>query len=654
MAKRNLYLNNTPVDEAIRAYLSALEDVVHRRTECVRTENEEAGALGRTTSDAVYARLNSPLSDSAAMDGVAVTAALTKGAGEVSPVFLEARDYRIVDTGDPIRPPYDAVIMAEEIIGTEGDRIEIRAAAAPWQHVRPIGEDITVGEMIVPGGRRIGPFDLSVLLAGGVTEVGVYAKPDVAIVATGTEIVEANNNPASGEIIDSNSHMLAGLVREDGGHPVRYNTVPDNYDALKAAFRKALDENDMLLAIAGSSAGTEDYTAAVFRELGEVVIHGVAIKPGKPVILAIIDGKPAIGVPGYPVSAYIAYANFARAALYALAGGSPPAPSTVQAVTTRRLVSSLKYREYVRVRLGEVDERIVATPLARGAGAATSLARADGFLIIDQNSEGLESGESSEVQLLRGTRDIKRTLVCTGSHDLIIDVADDLLTKNRAGVSLSGTHVGSLGGLMALRNGEAHIAPIHLLDPATGVYNIPILKELFPPDEASLSETANNRPVALIKGVGRTQGIMVKPGNPLGVGSIEDLVTTDRRTVKYVNRQRGAGTRVLLDYKLEQLGIRPAQITGYEREAATHMAVAAAVKAGDVDAGMGVLSAAEAMGLEFIPVGDEEYDFAVPARFLSLDRIRCFIELIQTKAFKQRLDALGGYTYPQIGRIIYL
>jgi putative molybdopterin biosynthesis protein len=647
MAKRNLYLNNTPVDEAISTYLTALEGIILREPVRVRTDD----ALSMTTSKAVYARLNSPLSDSAAMDGIAVKASLTKGASEVSPVYLdlEAGDYLIVDTGDPIRPPYDAVIMAEDIIGVEGGRIEIRAAAAPWQHVRPIGEDITAGEMIVPGGRRLSPFDIGVLLSGGITYVDVYARPNVAVIATGTEIIEAGKTPELGDIIDSNSGMLSGLVLEDGGQPIRLGTVPDDYELLKAAFKKALDENDMLITIAGSSAGTEDYTSSIFRELGEVIIHGVAIKPGKPVILAIIDGKPVIGIPGYPVSAYIAYANFARAALYALTGGRPPAPATAKAVTTRRLVSSLKHREYVRVRLGEVAGRLVATPLSRGAGAAMSLSRADGFLIIDQNSEGLEAGESSEVQLLRNTGDIKNTIVCIGSHDLIIDVADDLLTRSRTGVSISGTHVGSLGGLMALKNGEAHIAPTHLLDPETGIYNIPILKELFadvPEDAHSVSN------VCLIKGVGRTQGIMLQPGNPLGINSIEDLVTTPPFAVKYINRQRGAGTRVLFDYKLAQLGIEAGQIAGYEREAATHMAVAAAVKDGAADAGMGVLSAANAMGLDFVPVGDEEYDFAVPESFLELDIIKAFIELIRSDEFKRRLDELGGYTYSQIGDII--
>ncbi|MDR2487772.1 MAG: molybdopterin biosynthesis protein [Clostridiales Family XIII bacterium] len=677
--------------EAVAIWQAALDGVLEgRRSLLVRTDD----ALGMTASEAVYARLNSPLTDSAAMDGIAVASARTKGASEVSPVFLSPEEYRTVDTGDPILPPCDAVVMAEDIIGSEGDVVELRAAAAPWQHVRPIGEDIVSGEMIVPGGRRLTPFDLGVLLSGGITEVGVFARPRVAVIPTGTEIVEAGGQPVPGEIIESNSRMLAGLVTEDGGVPARQSTVPDDYGLLRESFRQALAENDMLIVIAGSSAGTEDYTASILAELGQVVVHGVAMKPGKPVILAIVDGKPAVGIPGYPVSAYIAYTVFARMAVHALAGSRGVVSAQAKAVVTRRIVSSLKHREYVRVRLGRVDGRLVATPLARGAGAAMSLVRADGFCVVPQDSEGVEAGETVRIELLPGPRDIDSTIVCTGSHDLLLDVIDDLLTRSRTGVSVSGTHVGSLGGLLALKNGEAHIAPTHLLDPKTGAYNIPDLHALFGQDASSY---------ALIKGVGRTQGILVRPGNPLGIRSIEDLARpaggnagrdtagseagfsdkpgeagfsdklseagicgklhdagcagnadADGRFARYVNRQRGAGTRVLFDYRLAQLGIEPDCIYGYGREAATHMAVAAAVAGDSADAGMGVLSAAKAMGLDFIPVGDEEYDFAIPVRFLELPMIQSFLGILRSDALKERLDALGGYTYGHIGDIIYL
>jgi len=301
-------------------------------------------------------------------------------------------------------------------------------------------------------------------------------------------------------------------------------------------------------------------------------------------------------------------------------------------------VSSLKYREYVRVKVGRIGDRFVATPLARGAGAAMSLVRADGFCIIEQDDEGVEAGSEVNVALWRGTDDLDQTLVSIGSHDLILDVIADMMADSCPGFHLSGIHVGSMGGLLALKNGEAHIAPTHLLDEETGIYNISAIKNLF-----------KDKKMALIKGVGRVQGIIVAKGNPLGIKGIGDLTRC-----RYINRQRGAGTRVLLDYKLAEAGIDSSGIEGYEREAATHMAVAAAVKSDSADAGMGILSAAKAMDLDYIPVGDEEYDFAVPVEFLELAHIRSFIAMLKNPQFHHKLEELGGYTTERCGEIIYI
>ena len=279
---------------------------------------------------------------------------------------------------------------------------------------------------------------------------------------------------------------------------------------------------------------------------------------------------------------------------------------------------------------------MVAAPLARGAGAAMSLVRADGFCVIEQHSEGVEAGEPVQVELYRDKAEVENTVVIIGSHDLILDVAADMMPNLHPGMFVSSTHVGSMGGLMALKRKEAHLAPIHLLDEETGEYNLSYIRRLF-----------GSGKIALIKGVGRTQGILVKKGNPLGIKGIEDLPGC-----RYVNRQRGAGTRVLFDYKLKQLGIAPEQINGYEREAATHMAVAAAVGSDGADAGMGILSAAKAMDLDFIPVGPEEYDFAVPLEYLELPHIKAFIEILKMDEFHKRLDELGGYTYERAGERI--
>ena len=632
--KRNLYLTTIPVEEAKNIYLTALGDDIKPRSEVISVTD----ALGRVTAEAVYAKFSSPLYNSAAMDGIAVISSRTNWASESSPVLLTPKeDYVIVDTGDPIRKPYDAVIMAEDIQETP-DGVLIRSSAPAWQHVRPIGEDIISGEMILTGYHRIRPIDIGVLLSGGVTKIPVFAQPRVGIIPTGSEIVEPYDDPKEGEIIESNSRMFEAMVRENGGIPKRYDIVKDDKDEIRESVLKALSENDIVIVNAGSSAGTEDYTVHILRELGEVFVHGVAMKPGKPVILGRACGKPIIGIPGYPVSAYLAMENFVYPLLASFTGQKESEGRTIEAVLSRRLVSSLKHREYVRVRVGRVGGRYVCSPLARGAGAAMSMVRADGFCIIPQEKEGYEAGETVTVNLFGTTEELDKTLVCIGSHDLLLDIISDLMSGEPGGVRLSSTHVGSLGGLMALRRGEAHLTPSHLLDEKTGVYNESYIRTLFPGEK-----------MVLVKAVRRIQGFIVAKGNPLGITGIEDLTR-----VQYVNRQRGAGTRVLLDYMLSRAGIPKEAIRGYDAEAATHMAVAAQVAGGEADCGMGVYSAAHAMGLDFIPVGEEEYDFVMRKDSLEMPEVKCFLKLLGSEAFRKKLDELGGYALEDPVRIVEL
>ena len=632
MGKRNLYLNNTPVDEAVEIYRKALKNLVYPHQEMVPVED----SLGRITAKAVYAKYCSPLYNAAAMDGIAVKSEQTKGASEREPVVLKSvTDFAVVDTGDPIRLPWDAVIMAEDLMELSNGDVQITAAASPWQHVRPIGEDIVAGEMLLPSRHEIRPVDIGVLLSGGIVKIPVYRLPNVAIFPTGTEIIEPGTEPKDGDIIESNSRMFEAMVKNCGGRPRRFPPIADDYELLKASVKDAAEHFDMVIINAGSSAGTEDFTVHILRELGEVFIHGVAIKPGKPVILAAVNGKPIIGLPGYPVSAYIDFENFVVPELSMMTGRVCSEVPIEKAVLSKRLVSSLKHREYVRVKVGRVDGRLVASPLSRGAGAAMSLVRADGFCVIDQNSEGVEAGSEVNVELYRSMSEIDHTVVAIGSHDLILDVIADQLPNCYPGSYLSSTHVGSMGGLMALLRGEAHLAPIHLLDEESGEYNIPYIHRLF------------NEPMVLIKGVERIQGIMVRKGNPLNIRCISDLGKG-----QYINRQRGAGTRILLDYLMKKEGITPSDIKGYELEAATHMAVAAAVSGGAADAGLGIESAARAMGLQFIPVGSEEYDFAAPVRSLSLAHVKNFLEILKSESFKASLKELGGYRAERSGEII--
>ena len=586
MAKRNLYLKNTPVDDALEQFMEAVRKRVSVRYETISVLD----ALDRITSQAVYARCCSPLFNSAAMDGIAVVAENTAGASEASPKVLESEDYLVINTGNPIREPYNAVIMAEDAMELGEGRLQITAAAAPWQHIRPIGEDIVTGEMILPGRHKIRPIDIGVLTSAGIREIEVVKKPEVAIYPTGSEIVElTDDNVKEGNIIESNSRMFENMVKVEGGNPHRFSILADDPDVIREAMKEACENYDMVLINAGTSAGTKDYTVHVLRELGEVLIHGVAVKPGKPVILAIVNGKPVIGLPGYPVSAYIGFVNFVTPVLQYMSNETAQPEEFIKARISRRLVSSLKYREYVRVKVGRVGDKIIAAPLSRGAGAAMSLVRADGLCVIPQNSEGVEAGDEVEVALYRPLKEVENTAVLIGSHDLILDIIGDMMPNHYAGKFVSSTHVGSMAGLMSLKRGECHMAPTHLLNEEDGVYNLSYLKSMF------------REPMALIKGVERIQGLMVKKGNPCGITGIESLPGK-----RYVNRQRGAGTRVLLDYRLKKLGISPEEINGYEREAGTHMAVAAAVESDSADVGMGILSAARAMNLDFIEIGPED------------------------------------------------
>lgn len=637
-SERNIYLSNMELSEAIRqlseAYASAGAPL---GTEYVPVPE----VLDRVTAAPVFARMSAPFFNASAMDGIAVRAESTYGANERNPVTLKkGLGYQVVDTGDPILDPWDAVVMIEEVTELDGETVELRSGTSPWEHVRPVGEDIVAGELILPACHRITPIDIGALLSGGILEVPVLRKPRVAILPTGTEIIEPHEPMEIGKIIESNSRVFEAIVKQCGGEPMRLAPVIDDYTLIRETVRKAVGESDLVIVNAGSSAGTEDFTAKIIGELGEVLVHGLAIKPGKPAILGKVDGKPVIGIPGYPVSAWVVFDSLVKPLIYAMQRQRSPERPTAEAVVSRRIVSSLKHLEFVRVKLGSVDGRLIATPLSRGAGVTMSLVKADGMLTIPLNSEGVEAGETVTVELLRDLKEIENTVVVIGSHDLVVDLLADCLHTTWPDGGLSSAHVGSMAGLMALQRREAHLAPIHLLDEATGEYNRSFVRRMLPDLKA-----------VLVKGVRRVQGMMVPKGNPLGVTALSDL---GRPGIRFVNRQKGSGTRLLLDYQLKRQGIDAAAITGYGREMTTHMAVASAVQSGTADVGLGIQSAAEILGLDFIPVGIEEYDFLVPEQYLDTLPVQRFIETLKQEAFQNRVRALGGYELDSPGTVIPL
>ena len=618
------YLNNLPLDEAKKVYFGHLEKVGFKaKTETVRVTD----ACGRIIKNAAYAHICSPHYNASAMDGVAVKASDTFEASERTPVTLTPDKYTVVDTGDPIPDGCDAVIMVEDLIDKENECYEIIASVYPWQNVRQVGEDICMGDMIAPSGTVLSPSLCGALLAGGITEIEVIKTPVVGIIPTGDEIVEPTDSPEKGDIIEFNSTVFKGMLKDFNSSVKVYPITPDKKDLIKAAVEKALSECDIVLVSAGSSAGRDDYTSEIISSLGTVLVHGIAIKPGKPAVLGEALGKPVIGLPGYPVSAIVIMDEIVSEAVNQYYGKAVVSKPTVKAVLAKKIVSSLKYSEYVRVTLGRINGKLIASPLARGAGVITSFTKADGVLIVPQNCEGIETGEEVEIRLLRPINEIENTLVVTGSHDPLIDEVADFLAKRKAEFRVCSTHVGSMGAIYAVRDGLAHMGGIHLLDTETGVYNKSYVEKYIPDGSA-----------VAVKGVGRVQGLMVKKGNPLGIKEFSDI-----QNVRYVNRQKGAGTRILCDYLIEKNGMNADEINGYRNEEFTHTAVAALIAAGNADAGLGIYSAAKMYDLDFIPICNETYEFLIDKNYLNDPTVKQFLDVLYSEEFKARLSEMGGY-----------
>jgi putative molybdopterin biosynthesis protein len=639
--KRHIYLEMKALEEAQRSFVERFPIGGWREPEWIPTPE----ACGRVTAGPVFARLSSPSYHAAAMDGVAVRAEVTFGAHVDRPLSLKLGvDAHPVNTGHPLPEAADAVIMIEDVVEIDAETMEIEKPAFPWQHVRRMGEDIVATELVFPTNHRLTPYDLGALLGAGIDRVRVRPRPRVALIPTGSEVVRLadlkGEPPAPGQIIEYNCVVLAELIRSWGGEPIQGPMLPDDLARLREAVREALEQGmDLVIINAGSSAGSEDLTAQVIAELGEIFTHGVSMMPGKPTILGIVAERPVVGNPGYPVSAVVSCEQFVRPFIARLLGVEAPSRPTLTARTSRKIPSRIGMVEFVRVKLGEVGDNIVATPLPRGAGSITTLTRADGILKVPSEVEGLLEGSEVEVELLRSPLAVRKTLVAIGSHDLTIDLIADRLTALGLGYSLTSSNVGSLGGLLAVRKGHAHLAGTHLLDPDSGDYNLPYFGRYLP-----------GLAIRLVHLVHREQGLVVAAGNPLDIRGLEALA---RPGIRFINRQAGSGTRVLLDYHLRRDGIDWQQIDGYEREEYTHMAVAAAVMSGTADAGLAILAAARALGLDFLPVATERYDLVIPERFWSQDGMQRLLEIIRSEEFRAAVHGLGGYDASASGTVIF-
>jgi putative molybdopterin biosynthesis protein len=681
----SVYLHDIPLLEAQRRLQQALAATnlwgVLRAEEIQLDE----AALGRVLAQPIWAVISSPHYHSAAMDGFAVHADSSAGAQPSSPVTLAVKKSpglppngtaEYVDTGDALPAWANAVIPIENVESLDEDgvaspnirnpaAIRIRSAIVPWSHVRPLGEDIVATQLVLPSGHVLRPVDLGAIAASGHGKVVVACKPRVAIIPTGTELVPIGSMPDPGRILEYNSLILAAQIVAMGGEATRRPIVSDDLDRIADAVRDAAQDHDLILLNAGSSAGAEDFSARVIERLGVVLVHGVAVRPGHPVIIGMIgdglhsgregfngsvgdgiadradearaaDARPIIGVPGFPVSAALTIEIFVEPLIAKWLGRAPLRLSTETAELTRKINSPAGDEDYVRVAVGKVGERLLAAPLPRGAGVISSLVHADGLLVVPPGTQGIEAGYRRPVRLYRSMAEIERTIFCIGSHDLTLDLLVEFLAKSQ--VRFVSSNVGSQAGLIALERGHGHIAGSHLLDPRTGAYNISYVRQYMP-----------TTPVKVVGLVGREQGLIVPQGNPLGLSSLRDLTRGD---VQFLNRQRGSGTRVLLDYQLGLLGISPQSIHGYNDEEYTHLGVAAAVAGGRADCGLAIAAAAQALKLDFVPLFKERYDLVIPRKHANTELLAPLLELLGREDFRQAVSVRQGYDISVMGKVI--
>ncbi|UZP66145.1 molybdopterin biosynthesis protein [Desulfovibrio mangrovi] len=636
--KRNVYLKTIPIPEAVEKARAALDRDQLMRPVSIPVHE----AAGRVLSEAVFARFSSPTFHSAAMDGYAVNAKATFGAREGSPLVLtEGRDCIAVNTGNPLPEGCDAVIMIENVTRAGEAAISIEAPAFPWQHVRRIGEDIVATELLFPQNHRISPYDIGALLSAGIWDVSVWEPVRIAIIPTGDEVLDFTTRPTpkAGQVVESNSQVLAALARQLGCEVQRIPPVADKREALQNAVNECLASAAHIVIIcAGSSAGSKDFTRSTIESCGEVLVHGISAMPGKPSLLGTCKGKLVAGAPGYPVSAIVCFEELIAPIISWLGRAEHTARRTVPVELTRKAPSKLGVEEFLRLSVGKVGDKYVATPLARGAGCITTVSKAQALTRIPVQSEGLEQGGTVRAELMVPENELNSILVCVGSHDNTLDILADELMGFTPPIRLTSSHVGSMGGILATKSGSCHFAGAHLFDPDSGDYNFPFLERYLP-----------NADVTLVNLAIRHQGFMVPKGNPKGIRSIHDLADG---SIRFMNRQRGAGTRILFDHHLREAEINPAQVTGYDKEEFTHMAVAVNVLTGATDTGLGIYAAAKALDLDFVPLARERYDLIIPNHFMETAGVQAVLRLLASPTFHARIEALGGYETTLTGQIM--
>jgi len=620
------------LDRALELYLSRLRETGFFQP---RAENIKVSeALDRVLARAVFALRSVPHYNSAAVDGIAVRSSDTVQASKHAPKRLDRDHFAIVNTGQPMPEGFDAVIMIEDVHFLEDGSVEIFEPVPSFHNVRTIGEDVVEYDMLFCRYHRLAPQDLSLLLAAGVFEVEVVKKPECVVVPTGDEIVDPSSELKEGSIPETNSILVKAFLERLGASVKVHDPLGDDPTKLASALQELLPTHDLVLFIGGSSAGQKDYVYRVLEKHGEVLVHGLSIRPGKPTILAIVEEKPVIGLPGFPASCFTVLERVVKPILQAWYRSSESDEDFLEAEVATRMFSSVGDDEFVRVMLAKVKDRYVCVPLKRGAATMSSLTKMDGTIVVPKGQEVIDEGKKVQVLLTASRKRIDNTVLFVGSNDPLIDRLSDLLIER--GLNLSVVNVGSLGGVRAIAKSYAHLAGVHLFDSESETYNLPFLRKMM-------------KHFVLVKFVKRLQGLVVQKGNPKSIKSLHDLA---RKDVKFVNRQKASGTRILLDYYLSKLGIDPRQINGYDKEELTHAAVALKIKRNLADVGLAVSYVAQLMNLDFVPLCWEEYDLLVLPEFLKDERFGIILDVMASSDFKNVVSESSGYDISDLGRVV--
>jgi putative molybdopterin biosynthesis protein len=602
--------------------------------------------LQRVLANDLSATLDVPPFDRSKMDGYAVLAQDTFTADENTPIHLKkigsiaAGDSKtasvkkgcavMIATGAAIPEGANAVQMVEFTRELPNGMVEIQSSVVPGENIAPAGSDISTGEILLRKMTVLASRHLGILASQGIKDIEVIKNPKIALLSTGNEIISPGKKLKPGKVYDINSYSLSNRVRECGGIPISYGIIKDSKVEIESTLKNALKEHDIIITSGGTSKGTGDLLSEVIDSLGDpgVIVHGVSMKPGKPIIIGVIDKKLVFGLPGNPLSALMAFNVFVSDVIQKLSGIPKQSSRTIKAENAARINNPLGRHVYQLVHVVKSKNGEFHTyPVTKGSGAITAINEADGYIEIQSNTAIIEKGEPIDVVLIEDEWTVA-DITFVGSHCLGVEVISKL-----APFKMKVIYVGSTGGLSAIKRGESDIAGMHLLY-ENGKYNSPFM--------------GNN--MVLVKGYTREQGLMVKKGNPKNILGIEDLI---RKDIIFINRNPGSGTKVLLLHELKTLGIDENNVSSLSGEVKSHSAVAAAVALGKADVGLGIKAAALNYNLHFIPIKKEEYDFAIPKDKQSKKEIVEFIALLKSQEFKNELEKLLGLkTSKETGRII--